>query len=176
MLLNYIGFYIELSTVLLPSCVRTIVGPICYIIMYWCVFGVLIVIFNAILFCLYFFQGLKRLKKHQPNGKCGQATSFSCSTTDDSDHNSCSSTIRSKEAHNSTSRSRSSDGTPIPISIRYKKLSHDEAVSKHIGNQKDDRFLPEMIKRARNPPPLEMGPKRLKIKGPSFMGLDERLR
>ncbi|KAL1829917.1 lysine-specific demethylase JMJ13 isoform X3 [Daucus carota subsp. sativus] len=124
----------------------------------------------------HFERGLKRLKKHQPNGKCGQATSFSCSTTDDSDHNSCSSTIRSKEAHNSTSRSRSSDGTPIPISIRYKKLSHDEAVSKHIGNQKDDRFLPEMIKRARNPPPLEMGPKRLKIKGPSFMGLDERLR
>lgn len=118
--------------------------------------------------CLCFFQGLKRLKKHQPNGKCGQATSFSCSTTDDSDYNSCSSAIHS-------SRNRYPNGAPIPISIKNKKVAHEEAVSKYTDNQKD-RFLPEMIKPARDPPQLEMGPKRLKIKGPSFFGSDGRVR
>lgn len=118
--------------------------------------------------CLCFFQGLKRLKKHQSNGKYGQATSFSCSTTDDSDYNSCSSAIHSKEVPTSTSRDRYPNGAPIPISIKYKKVTHEEAVSKHIENQKHDRYLTKMIKPARDPPPPKMGPKRLKIKGPSF--------
>ncbi|XP_074326344.1 lysine-specific demethylase JMJ13-like isoform X3 [Apium graveolens] len=116
-------------------------------------------------------QGLKRLKKHQPNGKCGQAISFSCSTTDDSGYNSCSSAIHSKEVpKKSISRDRYPNDAPIPISIKYKKLAHKEAVNKHIENQKDDRFLTKMIKPARDPPPIEIGPKRLKIKGPSFWG------
>ncbi|KAK1375008.1 Lysine-specific demethylase [Heracleum sosnowskyi] len=73
-------------------------------------------------------QGLKRLKKHQPTGKCGQATSFSCSTTDDSDYNSCSSAIQSKEVPNSISRNRYPNGALIPISIKYKKVAHEDAV------------------------------------------------
>lgn len=120
--------------------------------------------------CLCFFQGLKRLKKHQPNRKCRQATSFSCSTTDDSGYNSCSSAIHSKDVPKSISRDRYPDGAPIPISIKYKKVAHEEAVSKHIENQKEDRFLTKMIKPGRDLPPLEMGAKRLKIKGPSFWG------
>lgn len=126
-------------------------------------------------YCFCFSQGLKRLKKHQSSGKCGQAILLGCTTTENCGYNSSSSEIHTKEAYDSTSRDRYLKGVPIPISIKSKKVAHEEAVSSHNGIQKDDRFPPEIVKPTRQPPTSEMGPKRLKIKGPSFWGLESRL-
>ncbi|KAK9067914.1 hypothetical protein SSX86_012025 [Deinandra increscens subsp. villosa] len=85
-------------------------------------------------------QGLKRLKKLQPEGRSQHDSASVCS-------------IHSKEAKESVSNKR----TITHISIKYKKMGNEE-VSKH----RDYDLTP----------PLQNGPKRLKIKGPAVIGLD----
>ncbi|KAL8107642.1 lysine-specific demethylase JMJ13-like isoform X1 [Apium graveolens] len=118
-------------------------------------------------------QGLKRLKKHQPNGRCAEATLLGCTATENCGYDSSSSAIQTKEAYDSTFRDRYPKG--VPISFKSKKLAHEEAVSSHSGTLKYDGFPPEIAKPTRELPSVEMGPKRLKIKGPSFWGLENRL-
>lgn len=65
-----------------------------------------------------------------------------------------------------------------PISIKLRKTGNDEAVSR--SNREAQRF--DRLKQnesgkssRREPPPIEIGPKRLKVKGPSNLGLESRL-
>ncbi|KAI4314516.1 hypothetical protein L6164_027418 [Bauhinia variegata] len=61
-------------------------------------------------------------------------------------------------------KDRFSKGNTIPISIRYKKLG-SERVSRQQDHHRKDK-----LQHIREPPPIEFGPKRLKVRGPSFMG------
>lgn len=92
--------------------------------------------------------------------------------TDESNH---------KSSHNSnykeTSESGSKDrfsrvGSTIPISIKFRKLADEEAVSRQQENYRSERFRHEFGEAMREPHPTEMGPKRLKVRGPSFIGSD----
>lgn len=113
-------------------------------------------------------QGLKRLKKAQlPIGRCGQLPSFEGTTVKGPGSNFGPHTVRPKEDPNST-RDRFAEGTTLPISINYKKVAHEEALSKHSEHQKDGRIQQKFGKGAREQSPIDIAPKRLKIKGPSF--------
>nr|GEX86455.1 hypothetical protein [Tanacetum cinerariifolium] len=90
-------------------------------------------------------QGLKRLKKVQPKGLAR--------------HDSASeSSIHSKEAK---------DIVPKESLIKYTIRGDEETVSKH----RDYNLYHELGRRTREPLPVENGPKRLKVKGPSIIGL-----
>ncbi|KAJ4847120.1 hypothetical protein Tsubulata_024594 [Turnera subulata] len=116
-------------------------------------------------------QGLKRLKKLQLEGRCGQPVpQESCRTTESSRNFYC------KEAPENVSREKISRGTSIPISIRFKKLTNEEAMCRQREHQRVDRVQQlELGKTMREAPPIEIGPKRLKVKGPSYLGSDSRL-
>ncbi|KAK3026690.1 hypothetical protein RJ639_041537 [Escallonia herrerae] len=108
-------------------------------------------------------QGLKRLRKLQPEGRSGQSASSQCSATYDLGCNVSPSTIHYKEARDSGLRERSARGTTNPISVKVKKLvANEEAVSKHREHHRDDRLQHELGKGTRGPSSIEIGPKRLK--------------
>ncbi|KAL0331606.1 UNVERIFIED_CONTAM: Lysine-specific demethylase [Sesamum angustifolium] len=109
----------------------------------------------------------KRLKKHQPHEWC--------STTDDPNRNSGSNSTESKEVPLGGSRDKSSRGSGIPISIKFKKTPNEEVLSKHGEVHRDQRHQHELGRTMREPPPLEIGPKRLKVRGPSVLGYDGKL-
>lgn len=119
-------------------------------------------------------QGLKRLKKHQPEGRCGQTMPLESCRTDESNRNFVS-TLGYKEALESASRDRFARGSTIPISIKFKKLTNEEAMSRQREHHKLARFQHEVGKSMREPPSIEIGPKRLKVRGPSFLGSESRL-
>ncbi|KAJ0716641.1 putative transcription factor & chromatin remodeling JUMONJI family [Helianthus annuus] len=89
-------------------------------------------------------QGLKRLKRVQLEAGSRHDSASECS-------------IHSKEAKESVSNK----GSITHISIKYKKTGNEEVVSKHRDYDLNHEPLP-----------LENGPKRLKVKGPSVIGLD----
>lgn len=89
-------------------------------------------------------QVLKRLKKVQPEGYSRHDSASECS-------------IHSNEAKESAS----SKGTITHISTKYKKMGNEEVVSEHLDYDLNHEPMPQ-----------ENGPKRLKIKGPSVIGLD----
>lgn len=64
-------------------------------------------------------------------------------------------------------------GSSIPISIKYKKSANEEATSRQREHQRMDRFQLELGKTLREPPPIEIGPKRLKVRGPSYLGTEQ---
>lgn len=82
----------------------------------------------------------------------------------------------SKE-YNNASRDRLSFRNTVPISIKLKKTGSDEALSRNRErHNRLDRFQNESGRSTREPtPPIEIGPKRLKVKGPSILGLESRL-
>ncbi|KAJ8773899.1 hypothetical protein K2173_009330 [Erythroxylum novogranatense] len=110
--------------------------------------------------------GLKRLKKLQLDGRCGQTLpsefcrndESNCGLTSISDH---------KEAADSTFRDRFPKGSTNPISIKIKRLT-DEGKLNRQREQRTDNFHHELGRTVREPPPIEIGPKRLKVKGPSL--------
>ncbi|KAJ6415510.1 hypothetical protein OIU84_004331 [Salix udensis] len=121
-------------------------------------------------------QGLKRLKKLQHEGRHGQTTSSEYCRADESNHGSTS-VSDYKEAPEIASKDRVARGSTIPISIKFKKLTYKE----EMGRQREhhsrlDRFQHEAGKTRREPPPpIEIGPKRLKVRGPSFLGSESRI-
>ncbi|KAL6979902.1 Lysine-specific demethylase jmj13 [Sarracenia purpurea var. burkii] len=102
-------------------------------------------------------QGLKRLKKLQPVGRrCGQLMSAESKTAEKSRHNVTTASVVNHSKDTSSGgvlRDRIARATTtIPISIKFKKTLKE-----------DDPNLGRLM---REPPPAEIGPKRLKVKGP----------
>ncbi|KAK6263343.1 hypothetical protein QUC31_009159 [Theobroma cacao] len=119
-------------------------------------------------------QGLKRLKKLQHEGRCGQSTSSEGCRTDEPSRN-INSTSDCKEAPENAVKERFGRGGALPISIKYKKLGNEETMSRQREHQRYDRFHHEFGKSTRETPPLEIGPKRLKVRGPTSLGSESRL-
>ncbi|XVE57390.1 hypothetical protein DITRI_Ditri04bG0087200 [Diplodiscus trichospermus] len=113
------------------------------------------------------YQGLKRLKKLQYEGRCGQAMPAEGYRTDETSSN-C------KEAPESAVKDRFGRGS-LPISIKYKKLGNDEAMSRQREHHRNYRFQQEIGKSTRGTTPLDIGPKRLKIRGPTYLGSESSL-
>ncbi|XP_020216561.1 lysine-specific demethylase JMJ706 isoform X2 [Cajanus cajan] len=102
-------------------------------------------------------QGFKRLKKILPEGKSGQGQPMDLSRSNESSY---------KYSHKGhveiSSRDKFARGNGNPISVRYKKLSNEE--------QRRDRLQQSSREAASS----EIGAKRLKVRGPSFLGLESR--
>ena len=79
-----------------------------------------------------------------------------------------------KEAPENAVKDRFGRGT-LPISIKYKKLGNEEVMSRQREHHRNDRFQHELGKSTRETPPLEIGPKRLKVRGPTYVGSERRL-
>lgn len=119
-------------------------------------------------------QGLKRLKKLQPQGRCGQLPLSECSMATEQNRSFSSSSHHSKRSTDNVPRDRFSAGTTMPISIKFKKMANEEAMSRQREHHRKDRFH-DLGKTMREPPSIEIGPKRLKVRGPSFLGWESRL-
>ncbi|CAL1376209.1 unnamed protein product [Linum trigynum] len=123
-------------------------------------------------------QGFKRLKKHHGDGgRCGQSTSpssdFSTRVGGSSSRNSMSYSEGREASGSSSSVLKDMDRLPrgssmAPISIKIKKVTTEEALSRHREYQREGRFHHDLGRRLESAPSIEIGPKRLKVKGPSF--------
>ncbi|KAF9689624.1 hypothetical protein SADUNF_Sadunf01G0111700 [Salix dunnii] len=122
----------------------------------------------------YEHQGLKRLKKFQSEGRYGQTTSSECCRTDESNRSSTSGSDY-KKVSESASKNRFARGSIIPITIKFKKLISEEAMGRQREQHRLDPFQHEFGKTTRKPTPIEIGPKRLKVRGPSFLGSESRI-
>ncbi|KAB2000435.1 hypothetical protein ES319_D12G231600v1 [Gossypium barbadense] len=123
-------------------------------------------------------QGFKRLKKLQHEGRCGRPVAYAseCCRNDEPNRNTnCSSDSKALE---NAVKDRLGRGTlPIPISIKYKKMGSEAGMSSgQREHHRNDRFQQELGKSKRDSP-SEMGPKRLKVRGPSpiHLGSESRL-
>ncbi|KAI5327483.1 hypothetical protein L3X38_026879 [Prunus dulcis] len=128
-------------------------------------------------------QGFKRLKKLQAERRCGPSVpQYSCSTGESTKFLTTSTYKGVSESAPMEGRfSRGSTvvprGSAVPISIKFKKLANEESVSRQREHHIKDRYHQlESGKRRRGPPPIEIGPKRLKVKGPSFLGSESSSR
>ncbi|KAK6934954.1 JmjN domain [Dillenia turbinata] len=121
-------------------------------------------------------QGLKRLKKLQPEGRCRQLMPSECSTTDELNR-SYSPNFHLKEAPDSASRDRFAQGTVTPISIKIKKpvKVYKGATSRQVEYCRKDWLQHDAVKPGREAPSLEIGPKQIKVRGTSFLGSESRL-
>jgi len=66
-------------------------------------------------------------------------------------------------------KNRFARGNGTPISARYKKSGNEE-VSMHM--QQDHHRRERLQQTYREAPSIEIGPKRLKVRGPSFLGIE----
>ncbi|KAB2088503.1 hypothetical protein ES319_A03G002400v1 [Gossypium barbadense] len=118
-------------------------------------------------------QGLKRLKKLQHEKRSGQSMPSDCSRNDEPNRN----TNRAsnyKESPENTLKDRYGRSN-LPISIKYKKLGNEEAMIRQREHHRNDRLKHEVGKYTREPPPLENGPKRIKVRGPTYVGSESSL-
>ncbi|XP_022159007.1 lysine-specific demethylase JMJ706-like isoform X2 [Momordica charantia] len=113
-------------------------------------------------------QGLKRLKKLHPHTRCGQLMSSVCCKADKSISKVVPTSKDTRD--NGVFVNRSNRGT-IPISVKFKKFSIEEASSRQqLERHRKDVFWHEQGKTSHSQeplPPAECGPKRLKVRGPS---------
>ncbi|XP_022739027.1 lysine-specific demethylase JMJ706-like isoform X2 [Durio zibethinus] len=117
-------------------------------------------------------QGLKRLKKLQHEARCAQSVPSECFRNEPNSN--INRTSDCKEASENAVKDRFGRGI-LPISIKYKKLGNDEATSRHRELYRNDRIRHELGKSMTEPPSLEVGPKRLKVRGPTHLGSESRL-
>lgn len=120
-------------------------------------------------------QGFKRLKKCQSETSHGLSSSSECSTVDIPTSQSFRAYSTSSGKEYNALRDRLSFRNTVPISIKFKKTVSDEALNMNRNREhyhRFDRFQNESGRSAREPPSLEIGPKRLKVKGPSILGLE----
>ncbi|KAM7258501.1 hypothetical protein ACFE04_014242 [Oxalis oulophora] len=102
-------------------------------------------------------EGVKRLKKvPTAEERCGLATVSEYCKSDSSSLTS-----------NYKQRDRFSRGTP-PICIKFRKPTNDESTTKQQEHDRNDRHRHELGMIRREPHRTESGPKRLKVKGPSY--------
>ncbi|KAL3499985.1 hypothetical protein ACH5RR_039078 [Cinchona calisaya] len=119
-------------------------------------------------------QGFKRLKKCQSEAINGQWTASESSVVDIPSFSSHANSSHSKEVTDNGLRDRFANRNTGLISIRIKKVGNDEMISKNREYKRSDGYRHGLVKTMREPP-LEIGTKRLKVKGPSFIKLDSRL-
>ncbi|KAK2427681.1 lysine-specific demethylase [Trifolium repens] len=112
-------------------------------------------------------QGLKRLKKVLPEGKSRQQMNFRISELSYKQN-----PVSHKVDIEISSKDRFARGNGAPISVRYKKSSNEDA---SIHMQQDHHRRERFQQTYREAPSIETGPKRLKVRGPSFLGLESRL-
>lgn len=115
--------------------------------------------------CMY-EQGLNRLKRVLNEGSSGR--SLDCSRTSDAS-NKYSHPVKRKVDGESYLNDRFGRGNSSPFPVRYKKFGNEE-VSRQRDHQRKERLQQTMRER----PPIEIGPKRLKVRGPSFFNLESR--
>ncbi|XP_030524709.1 lysine-specific demethylase JMJ706 isoform X2 [Rhodamnia argentea] len=115
-------------------------------------------------------QGLKRLRKQQSDH--GQSVQSHCYRSDEVRYG-VGASAHHRETPGTSSRDRFAKGSSV-ISIKFKKLSNEEVRNK-AERQTKDRFQYELGKATREPPRLEIGPKRLKVRCPSSSGSEQRL-
>ncbi|KAL3360583.1 hypothetical protein AABB24_013819 [Solanum stoloniferum] len=112
-------------------------------------------------------QGYKRLRKHQTE-RVGSLYSSDGSKAENVTHSSNANSSHSKE-------DKSARGGTLPISVKFKKGANKEASSKQNEHKRDEKSGYELGKTVGEPPPIEMGPKRLKVKVLQFLSLEEEL-
>lgn len=71
-----------------------------------------------------------------------------------------------------SSKDRFARGNDTPLPVRYKKSGNEE-VSMHM--QQNHHRREKFQQTYREAPSIEIGSKRLKVRGPSFLGLESRL-
>ncbi|KAK5812939.1 hypothetical protein PVK06_028383 [Gossypium arboreum] len=98
-------------------------------------------------------EGLKRLKKHQHEGKCVQSLPSEGCRIDEPTHN-----IDPENGMKGR----------LPISIKYKKSGNEEAMSRQREQHRDERWFQQEFGKS-------VGPKRLKVRGPTCVGWEKRL-
>ncbi|KAI8530512.1 hypothetical protein RHMOL_Rhmol11G0064900 [Rhododendron molle] len=108
-------------------------------------------------------QGLKRLKKLQPKGR-SQLVPAEYSISGDLNQVVSSSTSHCKDGALKDAVARR---TTIPISIKFKRSVHEEAVSKFREHHKHDEFDINLGRTMREQPSKEIGSNKLKVRGPS---------
>lgn len=67
-----------------------------------------------------------------------------------------------------------SRGSTVPLSIKFKKLTNEDSVRRQQDHHRTDMRQLELGKSRREPPPIEIGPKRFKVKSPSFLASENR--
>ncbi|KAM6556613.1 hypothetical protein CsatB_003632 [Cannabis sativa] len=113
-------------------------------------------------------QGFRRLKKFQPDRRSGSSGctrivgSNSKLTTTLTNH-------RAIDTLSTTERFVKGRGT-IPISIKFKNVVNEGSSNRLREQPIKDRFQLELGKSTREPHPVDIGAKRLKVRGPSFLG------
>ncbi|KAM3270869.1 lysine-specific demethylase isoform X1 [Capsicum chacoense] len=113
-------------------------------------------------------QGYKRLRKHQTEGRVRPLYSSERSVPEDVSHSSNANSSNSKE-------DKSNRGGTVPISVKFKKGANEEASSKQNEHKRDEKFGYELGKTVGEPPPIEIGPKKPKVKVPQHLSLEEEL-
>lgn len=106
------------------------------------------------------------MKKVLPEGKSVQQMDF---RTNVSSYK-YSHPVNHKGDYEISSKDRFAKGNGIPISIRCKKSANEELIT-----QRDHHRRERLQQTFRELPSIEIGPKRLKVRGPSFLGLESRL-
>lgn len=82
----------------------------------------------------------------------------------------------SSNANSSNSKEdKSNRGGTVPISVKFKKGANEEASSKQNEHKRDEKFGYELGKTVGEPPPIEIGPKKPKVKVPQHLSLEEEL-
>ncbi|GMH28800.1 hypothetical protein Nepgr_030643 [Nepenthes gracilis] len=99
-------------------------------------------------------QGLKRLKKLRREGRLGAVVPLERHTKN----------LFKKDADDVASSDLATRGTDVPVSIKLQRLSREEKLIK----QGDHHSI--LGKTTHDPPHLDVLPKRLKVRGPSFLG------
>lgn len=112
-------------------------------------------------------QGLKRLKKD--NGGSSLAQPMDSIRSNDSS-NKMSDPMKRKVEIERLAKDKFAGGNIIPISVRYKKLGNDAVSREQQDQHRKYRF--QQTVRDRAPPPFDMGPKRIKVRGPSYLSLE----
>ncbi|OVA02874.1 JmjC domain [Macleaya cordata] len=113
-------------------------------------------------------QRLKRLKKLNPEGSYVQLPSSSdCYITKKIDRQ-FSTNINSKEASVSAPKDRVIIGTTTTSGIKFMANKDDGFRARQRELNRKHNFQMDTGKTMREPPPIEIGPKRLKVRGPTY--------
>lgn len=117
-------------------------------------------------------QSCRRLKKLEPDGRRGELSQSEGHTTGKKRHNSFTVRVHVKnETSHDVSHDRFSRGTSISMPVKS-KMGSKEAVQKQREYYQNGIFQHNSVKTRGESPSRDIGLKRHKVKGSSFMGLE----